>query len=147
MVGTKNYYDKIVSNQNQLMATFTSYANQAVEAMVPDKELAEKGAALLNEFLARPYELADEMTKRDNLEKFQKDFWSAYSEQVTKSAELSADLYRKGFDYMKEVWNRYSVSEQQDRMRKLGEAVQNLAKAYTETVDANAKIAKDYLTV
>ncbi len=147
MVGTKNYFDKVVANQSKLMATFTTYANQAVEAMVPDKELAEKGAALANEFLAQPIALADEMTKRENLEKFQNDFWGAYSEHMTKSAEMSAELYRKGFDLMKEMWGKYSVAEQQERMRKLGETVQNLAKAYTETVDANAKIAREYMTV
>ncbi len=147
MIGTKHYFEKITANQHKLVASFNDYANMAVEAMVPGKELAEKGTQLFNEFVARPYELADEMTRRENLEKFQSDFWGAYSEQMTKSAELSAELYRKGFEFMKEMWGLYSVTEQQERMRRLGEAVQNVAKVYTETVDENAKIAREYLAI
>lgn len=147
MVGTKNYYDNIAANQSKLMTAITSCANQAAEVMTPDKELAEKGAALANEFLARPLELADEMSKRENLEKFQNDFWSAYTEQVGKSVQLSAELYQKSFNLAQEMWGKYSVPQQQERMRKLGESMQHIAKTYTETFEANAKIAQEYMTV
>lgn len=147
MIGTKNYFDAIAANQQQLMATFTEYTNKAVEVMMPNKEVAEKGAALMNEMMTRPYELAGEMAKRETLEKFQSDFWGAYSEQMNKSTELAADLYRKGFEYMKEMWGKYDLNTQQERMRQWGEASQNVAKVYKNTVEANALATKEYMKI
>jgi hypothetical protein len=145
MIGTKNYFDAIASNQQQLMATFTEYTNKAVEAMMPDKELSEKGAALMNEMMTRPYELAGEMTKRETLEKFQSDFWGAYSEQMNKSTELAADLYRKSFEYMKEMWGKYDLNTQQERMRHWGDAAQNVAQTYKNTLEANTLATKEFV--
>ncbi|MBE2207424.1 MAG: hypothetical protein IAE84_07555 [Saprospiraceae bacterium] len=145
MIGTKNYFDTIIANQQQLMATFTEYTNKAVEAMTPNKEVAEKGAALMNEMMTRPFELAGEMAKRETLEKFQADFWGTYSEHLNKSTELAADLYRKSFEYMKEMWGKYDLNTQQERARQWGEASQNVAKVYKNTLEANALATKEYM--
>lgn len=147
MIGTKNYFDAIAANQQQLMATFTEYANKTLEVVMPDKEVAQKGAALMNEMMTRPYKLAGEMAKRETLEKFQADFWGAYSEQMNKSTELAADLYRKSFEYMKEMWGKYDLNTQQERMRQWGEASQDVAQTYKKTMEANALATKEYMKI
>lgn len=147
MVSTKNYFDKMMANHNELMATFTAYTNEAVAAMTPDKELAEKGVALANELLAKPIKAAGEMAKKENVEKFQKDFWGAYTEQVAKQTELTTEMYRKSFEYMQEVWAKFSMPQQQDRLQKLNETAQKLAKTTAETAAANAKITQEFMTV
>lgn len=147
MVSTKNYFDKMMANHNELMATFTAYTSEAVAAMTPDKDLAEKGVALANEMLAKPMQAAGEIAKPETIEKFQKDFWGAYTEQVAKHTELTTEMYRKSFEYMQEMWAKLSMTQQQDRLQKLNETAQKLAKTTAETAAANAKIAQEFMAV
>lgn len=145
MAGTKNYFDQILENQNKLYSTMLNYFNTVAETAIPDKNAVEDAGKLLNEYYARYFELVEKMVDKKNLEKYQKDFWSAFTTDYTKSTELSLDLYRKTVDYFKNVWKTNAFESQQERTRKLTELYQETMKAVYDTGTANAKVVQEYL--
>lgn len=145
MAGTKNYFDQILENQNKLYSTMLNYFNTVAETAIPDKNAVEDAGKLLNEYYARYFELVEKMVDKKNLEKYQKDFWSAFTADYTKSTELSLDLYRKTVDYFKNVWKTNAFESQQERTRKLTELYQETMKAVYDTGTANAKVVQEYL--
>lgn len=145
MAGTKNYFDQILENQNKLYTTFLNYANTVAETAMPDKNAAEDAGKLLNEYYTRYTELAEKMADKKNLEKYQKDFWNAFTADYTRSVELSMDLYKKTVDFYKKAWSADVFATQQERTRKLTELYQETMKAVYDTGTANAKVVQDYL--
>lgn len=145
MAGTKNYFDQILENQNKLYSTMLNYFNTVTETAIPDKNAVEDAGKLLNEYYARYFELVEKMVDKKNLEKYQKDFWSAFTADYTKSTELSLDLYRKTVDYFKNVWKTNAFESQQERTKKLTELYQETMKAVYDTGAANAKVVQEYL--
>lgn len=146
MAGTKAYYDQILENQNKLMTTLTEYAVEAVETMMPDETFGEKVNKLVQEYLSRPYEIAEEITKKENAEKYQKDFWTTYTQDMNRNLEASMELYRKSTDFFREMWTKNVLGDQQGKMKKYLEIVQNSMKAYTDAVNANAKLIQSYFS-
>ena len=145
MAGTKNYFDQILENQNKLYTSFLNYANTVAETTMPDKNAAEEAGKLLNEYYTRYAELAEKMVDKSNLEKYQKDFWKAYTADYTKSVELSMDLYKKTVDYFKNIWSTDTFATQQERTKKLAELYQETMKTVYDTSTANAKVVQEYL--
>jgi len=144
MAGTKNYFDQILENQNKLMTTLSEYMNEAVELSAPNNEATEKAGELLNEFFTRPYQLAENLTAKENLEKYQEDFWTNFTTNYSKSMELSMELYQKTTDFWKEVWTKDNLMVQPDRAKKFSEIFQKSVKAYIDTTNANTKAIQDF---
>ena len=145
MAGTKNYFDQILENQNKLYSSFLNYANTVVETAMPDKNAAEDAGKLLNEYYTRYAELTEKMVDKTNLEKYQKDFWGAFTADYTKSVELSMDLYKKTVDYFKNVWPTNALETQQERAKRLAELYQETMKTVYDTSTANAKVVQEYM--
>ncbi len=145
MAGTKNYFDQILENQNKLFATLTNYNNTVMEMVMPNKNAAEEAGKLMNDFYNRYFELADKMTTKEKMEQYRKDFWSAFTEDYTKSVELSMDMYRKTAEYYKNLWAQDSMEDQQERIKKMGEIYQESVKAVYDAGTANAKVVQEYL--
>ncbi|MCO6475343.1 MAG: hypothetical protein J5I94_01910 [Phaeodactylibacter sp.] len=145
MAGTKNYFDQILENQNKLYTTLLNYANTVVETAMPDKNAAEDAGKLLNEYYIRYTELAEKMVDKNNLEKYQKDFWGAFTADYTKSMELSMDLYKKTVDYYRNIWPGNVIESQQERTKKLTEMYQETMKAVYDTGTANVKAVQEYM--
>lgn len=145
MAGTKNYFDQILENQNKLYTTLLNYPNTVVETAMPDKNAAEDAGKLLNEYYTRYTELAEKMVDKNNLEKYQKDFWGTFTADYTKSMELSMDLYRKTVDYYRNIWSGNVIESQQERTKKLTEMYQETMKAVYDTGTANVKAVQEYM--
>ena len=145
MAGTKNYFDQIQENHNKLYTTFLNYFNTVVETTMPDKNAGEDAGKLLNEYYTRYNELVEGMVDKDNLEKYQKDFWNTFTNDYTKSVELSMDLYKKTVDYYRNLWNTDTFATQQERTKKLAELYQETMKAVYDTGTANVKVVQEYL--
>lgn len=145
MAGTKNYFDQILENQNKLYTTFLNYFNTVMEASMPDKNAAADAGKLLNEYYTRYNGLMENMVDKKNLDKYQKDFWNAFTTDYTKSVELSMDLYKKTMDYYRNLWNTDTFTTQQERTKKLTELYQDTMKAVYDTSTANAKVVQEYL--
>ncbi|MCB0560224.1 MAG: hypothetical protein H6573_28860 [Lewinellaceae bacterium] len=145
MAGTKNYFDQILENQNKMYTTFLNYANTVAEVAMPDKNAAEDAGKLLNEYYTRYTELAEKMVDKSNLEKYQKDFWGAFTADYTKNVELSMDLYKKTVDYFRNVWTATNFETQQERTKRLTELYQETMKTVYDTNTANAKVVQEYM--
>lgn len=144
MAGKKNYFDQILENQNKLMTTLSDYMNEAVEITLPEKEVTEKAGELFNEYLTRSSQLAEELSAKENVEKYQEDFWNQFTADYTRSLELSMDLYKKTAEYWQNLWVPTSLAGQQERVKKFSEIFQNTVTAYIETTNANTKAVQDY---
>lgn len=144
MAGTKNYFDQILENQNKLYSTLSDYLNQAMEITLPEAEVTEKAGQLLNEYFSRSYELAEKMSNKENMEKFQEDFWGNFTTNYTQSMELTVDLYKKTAEYWQNIWGQNTFAGQPDRVKRFSELFQNSVKAYMDTTNANAKAVQEY---
>jgi hypothetical protein len=144
MASTKNYYDQMLENQNKFMKAFSELANETVDTVMPDKKLAEKTEMLVKEYFTKPYELVEDLGKKETLEKYQKNFWAKMTEDYTKSMELSKDLYQKTIDFYKEMWSQNTIAQQQEKMKRFTELCQNCMKSYMEATSVNAKVVQDY---
>ena len=141
---TKVYFDQIVENQNQLAATLTEYVNDAVETMMPEKDFAEKATALMEGFFKSQVELAEELSSKSNLEKYQEDFWGTYSADMKKGMDLSMAMAQKAFDYVKGLYNPAMFTETQAKVKKYNEIAQQSMKAVMEASTANTKVVQEY---
>jgi uncharacterized protein YfbU (UPF0304 family) len=145
MADTKVYFDQILENQNKLAETITEYVNEMVDAFTPDAAFTEKTESLVKEMVEAPVALAEELTQKENIEKFQDDFAGAYTANMQKSMDLWKDLYEKSTAYAKDTWTANSATDTTNRFKKMGELYQNCLKAMVDTTTANTKVMKEYL--
>ncbi|HKK80589.1 MAG TPA: hypothetical protein VJ933_13220 [Phaeodactylibacter sp.] len=144
MAATKSYYDQILENQTKLFNAMSDYTNAVIEMMMPSKDTAEKAGEMLNDYFTKVNDMAEGMASKDKMEQYQKDFWTAFTEDYTKSMELSMDLYKKSAEYMKDMWTSNPMETQQERTKKLTELYQNSVKAMYDTTTANTKVVREY---
>ena len=147
MVTTKAYFDKIIANHQQLVQSFTEYTDKTMEAVVLDRELTAKGMELFQEFFIRPYEMMDGWTKKEQLELMQNDFWAVYRERMTKSSEISANLFTKGMEFMQLMTRQYNLPSQQERMRRISEAFQTMMDSYRKTLEEDAEVSREFINI
>jgi hypothetical protein len=144
MASTKSYYDQIIENQTKLFNAMSEYTNAVMEMMMPSKDTAEKAGEMMNEYYTKVSEMAESMASKEKMEEYQKDFWTAFTQDYTKSMELSMELYKKSTEYMKNMWTTNTVESQQERTKKLTELYQNSMKAMYDTTTANSKVVREY---
>ncbi|NBC08132.1 MAG: hypothetical protein GVY26_13140 [Bacteroidetes bacterium] len=144
MASTKSYYDQILENQTKLFNAMSDYTNAVMEMMMPSKDTADKAGEMLNDYFTKVNEMAEGMASKEKMEHYQKDFWTAFTEDYTKSMELSMDLYKKSTEYMKDMWATNPVETQQERTKKLTELYQNSMKAMYDTTTANTQVVREY---
>jgi len=84
------------------------------------------------------------MASKEKVEQYQKDFWTAFTEDYTKSMEVSMDLYKKSGEYFKNMWATNTMETQQERTKKLTELYQNSLKAMYDTTTANSQVVREY---
>jgi hypothetical protein len=114
--------------------------------MTPGKELTEEVESLMKEMTSRPFELVEQMSKKEQLEKFNDDFWGSINENYTRSMEISQDLFQKSMRLFNGLWNPDLAKKQQEKFSRVNESYQNLVKSYMEAATANTKIIQEYFT-
>ena len=147
MVTTKAYFDKIIANHQQLVQSFTEYTDKTMEAVVLDRELTAKGMELFQEFFIRPYEMMDGWTKKEQLELMQNDFWAVYLDRMTRSSDISANLFNKGMEFMQLMSRQYNLPSQQERMRRISEAFQTMMDSYRKTLEEDAEVSREFINI
>lgn len=146
MAATKEYFDKLMENQNKLVSSIAEYADEVVEVAVPDPKIAEKTEAFMKECIDSSVAFTEELHKKENLEKFQEDFWGTMTENYTNGLRLSTDLYGKTMTFFKEMWTNTSVENQEEKMKHCGELYQHCWQTYLDVTKDNAKIMQDFFT-
>ena len=133
-----------MENQTKLFNAMSEYTTAVMEMMMPSKETAEKAGEMMNEYYSKLTEMAEGMASKEKVEHYQKDFWTAFTQDYTKSMEISMDLYKHSTEYMKNMWTTNTVETQQERTKKLTELYQNSMKAMYDTTTANTKVVQEY---
>jgi hypothetical protein len=147
MVTTKAYLDKVIENHQQFVQSFTEYTDKTLEAVVIDRELTAKGMELFQEFFIRPYEMMDGWTKKEQLELMQNDFWAVYLDRMTRSSDISANLFNKGMEFMQLMSRQYNLPSQQERMRRISEAFQTMMDSYRKTLEEDAEVSREFINI
>jgi len=144
MASTKSYYDQILENQTKLFNAMAEYTNAVMETVMPTKETAEQAGEIMNDYYNKVSEMLEGMASKEKVEQYQKDFWTAFTEDYTKSMEVSMDLYKKSGEYFKNMWATNTMETQQERTKKLTELYQNSLKAMYDTTTANSQVVREY---
>lgn len=146
MASTKTYYDQLLDNQAKLFNTMTEYANALMEMAMPSTATADKAGELMNEYYTKTSEMMETMASKEKMEAYQKDFWTAFTEDYTKSMELSMDMYKKSAEYFKNMWASNTMETAQERTQKLSALYQDSMKAFYDTTKANSKVMQEYMS-
>ena len=145
MAATKDYFDKIMENQNKLVTSVTDYANEAIDTVLPDPAIAEKTESLVKEYFDVSTKFAEDFGKKENVEKFQEDFWGTMTESYNQGIKLSASLYEKTMVYVKDLWSGTTMENQQEKMKKFSEMYQDYWKTCMDVTKENTKVMQDFL--
>lgn len=146
MASTKSYYDQLLENQSRLFNTIATFTNTWMEMMTPAGDMSDKAGELMNEYHTRTTEMMEGMVAKEKMEAYQKDFWTAFTADYTKSMEVSMELYKKSAEYYKNMWSGNTLEGTQERTRKLGELYQHSMKAFYDTTKANSKVMEEYMS-
>ena len=144
MAATKDYFEKVMDNQNKLVRSLTDYANEVVDVTMPDAKIAEKTEAFFKDCLNASLVYAEDISKKENLEKLQEDFWGTWTENYNKSIKLSTDLYKKTMEYMRDLWSGAQINTQQEKMQHFTEFYQNYWKTCMDVTKENTKVVQDF---
>lgn len=142
MAKTKDIFSKMVDNQNQLMETLTKKANEAMELMAYDENLAEEGQKLLTEYWEKQRQVTEEAMKADQPEKM----WTKFPEQFAKAVELQNGFYNKTMEYYKSVWEKFTPGNNEDKTKKFADLYQESMKAMVDTMNANTQVFQEMTT-
>lgn len=144
MAATKDYFEKLMENQNKLVSSLTDYANEVVDVTMPTTKVTEKMEVYMKDCVAAYLDFAEEMSKKENLDKFQEDFWGAMTEQYNKNIKFSTDMYKKTMECMRDLWSTSPIDNQQEKMQQFTEFYQNYWKTCVDVTKENTKVMQDF---
>lgn len=144
MAATKDYFEKLMENQNKMVNTVTDYANEVVDVTMPDAKIAEKTEAYMKECFQISMDYMESASKKENLDKFQEDFWGAMTEHYNNGVKVSADLYKKTMEYWRDMWSGAQVQTQQGKLQHFAEFYQNYWKTCMDVTTENTKVVQDF---
>lgn len=144
MAATKEYFEKLMENQSKLVSTITAYANEAVDITMPNSKAAEKMETYIKDCFTAYLEYTEDLSKKENLEKFQEDFVGAMTENYSKSIKLSSDIYKKTLEYVQDFWSVTPIDTQQEKIQHFTEFYQDYWKTYMDVSNENTKVVQDF---
>ena len=136
---TKVTFEKLADNQNQLLNKLSQNANTAFDLMQPDKATLETGQALVQQYFERSRALAEEMMQPENFDRYYEKMPAYFNKALT----INTDFFNQTVDFMRNMYQTYSVERLQEQARKYAELTQDNMNALLETVDANMKVVQE----
>ena len=144
MTATKEYFEKLMENQSKLVSSITDYTNEVVDVTMPNSKVTEKTETYMKDCFNTYLEFVEEVSKKENLDKYQEDFWGTVTENYNKSIKLSTDIYKKSMEFVKEVWSATPMDAQQEKMQHFTEFYQDYWKTCMDVTTENTKVIQDF---
>lgn len=141
MAKTKVTFDKIIENQNQLAETLTDNAKKMMTMFEVNPELESFTKETTEAYMEEGKAYAEALSKVEKPEAAVETMTNAF----TKFMELQTATYNKTADFYRNMMDKYSWANNQEKFNEAAELYNGSFKAIVDTAGNNTKVFQEMI--